>query len=247
MNSLLDDEYGKLQSSCLTASGKSNILNNIIQYKLSEPSFINHRQNFSVDIKDYLNSLIYQAEQASVGYDLIKVNNIDDLLKSIDSDQRIVYVDYFIRQLQKSSFNSEIRDFQKLRTKIIIETIISRKRIYKVKSIVSLFVYIPLYNWVSLFATIFLIGILIAIILFPAPYKFMQLLNFEITYQHISQSYVVNHILNILGSFVGISTEFKLVPRDSLTMVIYIYAKIICYLYIVSFLLNKLGEFIKEK
>lgn len=52
MIKFLEDEYKKLENSDSTFTGKSNILNNIVQLKLNETELNNHKNHISIDIKN---------------------------------------------------------------------------------------------------------------------------------------------------------------------------------------------------
>lgn len=246
MRILIEEEYAKLNNSQLTISGKCNIVNNIIQLKLSEPSLREINRDLSIDIKMYLNSLIEQAEFARIGYDSIEVKKVNEILSGLDLKERLIFIDYFIRQLQKCSFETEIVNFQKLKTRTILKQAISKSNFYKPLNIWLVCIYFPLYNIWSLFLTFIIICFLLAVVLLPAPYEIMECLNVEMNYQIISSNKIFNHFLNVFGLLATLQTDFKIVPKNSLTMILFIATKILAFLYVANFLFNKLGEYLKR-
>lgn len=244
MKDIIENEYRKLSNN-LSCSGKCNVLNNIIQLKLSELEFKNVTQHISIDIKNYLNSLVDQAESASIGYDSIEVIKVKELLKDFSLNEKLTYIDYFIRQLQKSSFENEIKSFQRLKTQSIISHTLARNQFYKPCNIYSFIVNFPLLNIFTLVLTFLFIGLLISVVLLPAPFKFMEFLNFEISYQNLSSSYFLNHLVNTFGFFVGIENQFSILAKDTFTMLAYLISKVIIFVYVGNVLFNKLSEFLK--
>lgn len=246
MRILIEEEYAKLYSDSLSSSGRCNIINNIIQIKLSEPTLSEIGQDLSIDIKKYLNALIEQAESARIGYDSIEVKKVNEILASLNFRERLIFIDYFIRQLRKCSFENEIVNFQKLKTITILKQAIAENNFYKPSGIWLICIYFPLYNIWSLFFTFIIICFLIAIVLFPAPTELMAWLNIDIKYQQISSNYIVNHFLNVFGSLAGVQIDFKLIPKNSFTMLIFLISKILAFIYVANYLVNKLGEYLKR-
>ncbi|MFK7000743.1 hypothetical protein [Flavobacterium oreochromis] len=247
MEELLREEYIKIKNNDVSSSARANIINNIIQIKLKEKTFKNYHQNISLDIKDYLNAIINQAESASIGYDSIQKHNIENILEEFTLNEKLYYINFFIRQLQKNCFEEEISKFQSLRTRTIIKHVISKKNILKCKSLWLFLIHFPQYNIFTLIFTFLLIGTSIILILLPAPFDFMQWLNFEIIYQNVSKNNFLNHVLNVFSSLVGIESDFKIIPKNEFSMFLYILSKIIAFLYVANYLFNKLVDFIKTK
>lgn len=246
MESLISEEYEKIANNALTSSGKCNIISNIVQIKLSEPSLTNIKQDLSIDIKDYLNSLIEKAESASIGYDSINVHKVNETLSQLPFDRKIFFINYLIRQLQKSAFEHEIRHFQKLKTSTILWNLFSKNEFYKPKTWWLISLYFPVYNIVTFCFTFIIISILIAIVLLPSPYSFMGWLHFDITYQQLSNNFFLNHLLNIFSSLVGIESEFKIQSKDLFSASIHVIGRIITFIYVVNYLFNKLSEYLKN-
>lgn len=246
MEDLIKLEYKKIADNKHSSSGKCNILNNIIQVKLSHPLLRNLNQDISIDIKAYFNALIEKAESASIGYDSIEVRKVNEILIELTLSERIFFIDYLIRQLQKSSFENEIKGFQKLKTSTILFSLLSKENFYKPKSWGLFFLYFPMYNMATLCFTFIMIGFFITIVLLPSPFSFMGVLSYELTYQHINADFFVNHLLNVFSSFVGIESDFKVVPKDTFSAVVYILGRILAFIYVVNYLFNKLSEYLKS-
>lgn len=246
MKTLIETEYLKLNSKEFSASGVCNILNNIIQIKLNEPSLRNFGQNISADLKQYLNALINQSESSSFGYDSIEVKKIKEILLEFTLSESLQYLDFFIRQLQKNSFEAEIRCFQKFKYWLILKHSFKKNNLYKPRYLLNICLYLPQYSFFSLLLTLFIIASFVAIVLMPAPIEFMGIFDFQIKYQSLSSNFVLNHLMNLFGYFVGLETEFEIVPLNVFSMGAIILSKIFSFLFIANYLFSKLGDFLKR-
>lgn len=240
----LQDEYTKLENTDTTFTGKSNILNNIVQLKLSEPDLNNYKNHISIDIKRYLISLIELAELGAIKYDEIRERKIIELLNQIQNKEKLYYLNFLIRQLQKSSFEDEIKKFQKLRIKTIL--LGSLKDILNFNSILNILIYFPLYNLFSLSITLFIVALLSALILLPAQISWMSIFNFNIVYQDICSNYYFNHFINVFSSLIGVNEDFKIKSENAFSMIALMVGKIFLFSYVIVFILNKFSDYLKR-
>lgn len=241
----LENEYNKLDDSNLNATSKVNLLNNIIQVKIDNLSYRNVRNDLSIDIKMFLSAIIDLAEYGPHKYDTINDESIMLIFNSLKDDQeKLYYIEYFIRQLQKSSFEIEIKKYQKIKIKTIIK--ISKKKIWHPKSIFDILLYYPAYNILNLCITLFLIAVILSIITLPAPFEIMGMLNYKIEYFALSNTFLYNHFLNVISSLIGVNDEFKVVPLDCSSMIILIFGKIFMYIYVIVYIFNKLTDYLKR-
>ncbi len=244
MQELLSNEYEKLKSDNLSITGKVNILNNIIQFKLNEIKFQNFNHNLSIDVKYYFNSLIELAEMGPNNYDTISLDRIDELLQKINYNDRIIYLNYFIRLLEKGSFKNELKEFQKIKNQEIVKN--SIKNFLNINSIWKLFIYFPLINIYSLFLTLFIILVIINLILLPAPFEFMEILNYDLSYLELSDNFFLNHSINITSALIGANPNFKITPLDITSIILLVIGKLFIYIYVISLVLGKLTDLIKR-
>lgn len=244
MEDFLRNEYEKLNSTALTVTGKCNILNNIVQLKFQEPELVNYKNDISVDIKKYLISIIDVAELGAKNYDTIKDEKIAELVHNLNKTDKVIYIDYWIRQLQKSSFDDEVKKFQKLKTKILIGNAVND--VWHLKSWLQLFAYIPIYNVCTLIITLIIIAFVSCVVLLPAPNDFMGIFNYNIEYTQFSDNFYINHFTNIISSLVGVNSDFKIESRDFLSQFALIVAKVFIFIYVITVLLNKLSDLIKR-
>lgn len=244
MIDFLEEEYAKLENIDTTYSGRSNILNNIVQLKLSEPNLNNYKNHISIDIKKYFISLIELAELGPIKYDEIRERKIIELLCHIENKEKIYYLNFLIRQLQKSSFEDEIRKFQKLRIKTILLN--SSKDFFNFRSILNILIYFPLYNLFSLTITLFIVAIISGLILLPAQISCMSIFNFNITYQNICSNFNFNHFINIFSSLIGVNEDFKIRAENVFSMFALMIGKIFLFSYVIVFILNKFSDYLKR-
>ena len=244
MKKLLEEEYKKLLSAELTPNGKVNILNNIVQFKISETEFVDCKNDLSIDIKRYLDALIELAEKGARNYDIINENQLRELLNNFSHQEKIAYLDYFIRILEKSAFKDDIKKLQKLKYITIVKY--NLKTIWKPTSVFKILIHFPLYNIITLSVTLIIIGLIANIVLLPAPLKIMQIINVRLELLPISNNIVVNHFINVSANLIGVNSEFKIIPLDTKSMIVLMLGKIFMFSYVATLIFNKLTDLIKR-
>lgn len=244
MKELLNEEYDRLKNTSLSEQGVYNTLNNIVQIKIEEPHLVKLNNDLSVDFKKMIIASIELAETAPNRYDSIKASKFKEMIHSFSQIDRILYLNYMIRQLQKSSFEQEIKEFQKLRTLTILNHSL---RNFSFRNLIRIVIYFPLVSILTMLLTLGAFGMIYSLILLPAPFEWMGILKFKIQYTEISDNNVVNHFLNSMASLVGANDGFELSPKNTLTAIIVILGKTFTLLYVAVLIKNKLDQFINRR
>lgn len=244
MVELLDKEYLKLENSELSPSGLVNLHNNIIQLKINENDLKNHKNHISVDVKNYMNAVINLAEKGAANYDVIKIDNLNELLSMFDNNQKINFLNYFIRLLEKSSFKELIPKFQRLRNESIINN--CKINLFSYKSLKKCLIYLPILSIRNLICTLILICVITNLICLEAPFEFMGILDLNIKYLNLSDAFLINHFLNVSSYLVGINSSFQIEPLNAFSMIMMILGKIFIYVYVSTLVLTKLTDLIKR-
>jgi hypothetical protein len=237
MKEILKKEYFKLEKNDITPTGKVNLLNNIVQFKLNEIEYQKFNNDLSIDIKRYLNSLVDLAENGARKYDIINDDKIM-FLNDVDFSDKIKYINYFIRILEKSAFKDDIEELQKIKH--------SWSNFWSCQSVLNILIYFPLYNIYTLSISLLIITLIANLILLPAPFDVLAFLNYKIEYLTISDNKVYNHFINITSGLIGVNGRFSITPLDSKSMIILILGKIFIFSYVVTLIFNKLTDLIKR-
>jgi hypothetical protein len=243
MKEILKKEYFKLEKNDITPTGKVNLLNNIVQFKLNEIEYQKFNNDLSIDIKRYLNSLVDLAENGARKYDIINDDKIM-FLNDVDFSDKIKYINYFIRILEKSAFKDDIEELQKIKYKSILKH--SWSNFWSCQSVLNILIYFPLYNIYTLSISLLIITLIANLILLPAPFDVLAFLNYKIEYLTISDNKVYNHFINITSGLIGVNGRFSITPLDSKSMIILILGKIFIFSYVVTLIFNKLTDLIKR-
>jgi hypothetical protein len=243
MKEILKKEYFKLEKNDITPTGKVNLLNNIVQFKLNEIEYQKFNNDLSIDIKRYLNSLVDLAENGARKYDIINDDKIM-FLNDVDFSDKIKYINYFIRILEKSAFKDDIEELQKIKYKSILKH--SWSNFWSFQSVLNILIYFPLYNIYTLSISLLIITLIANLILLPAPFDVLAFLNYKIEYLTISDNKVYNHFINITSGLIGVNGRFSITPLDSKSMIILILGKIFIFSYVVTLIFNKLTDLIKR-
>jgi hypothetical protein len=243
LKEILECEYQKLEDINISATGKVNLLNNIVQFKLNESEFQNFKNDLSIDIKRYLNSLVELAENGARNYDIINDDKIE-FLESVEYKDKIKYIEYFIRILENSSFKDDIKKLQKFKYKVILKDSLSN--FWKFQSIFKIIIYYPLYNTFSLFISLILITLFANLILLPAPLEKLAFLNYDIEYLNLTENRIFNHFINVTSALIGVNNKFNITPLDGKSMFFLILGKIFIFSYVVTLIFNKITDLIKR-
>jgi len=214
----------------------------IIQIKISEPHLHSVCQNLSLDIKHLANSILDVAENASQKYDNLKYTQFIDVLKGFRIEDQIEFIEYILRLFRKSSFENDIQKFQSELVRLKITK--SKKQLLKgnLLEMFKIAYLFPQKGVLQLFSTILFLPFIYIIILLPTPFNW-TLLNFKIQYQNISNNYLINHFLNVIGDLCGVNENFEVIPLNSLTMSLFILGKLLFLIVFINLTIVKLTEY----
>lgn len=236
LNDILTKEQGRLEES-LSITEKLNILYNLIILK---NSFGIH--NFYKDVKKIIDYYIELIKTSDFGYDSINYKKLDKVLQCLSSEEQISFLKYSISIISRELPEHDIDWFLSKLNKAEINNIIRKRSIIMYPKILFLFAGTEVLNLIIVFIVFILITY---IILLPAPYSSWEIFNLH--YVNYSSNFFINHLLNILSLFGNIDTDFKIVSRNGLGLVVLIFAKIVFVLLIVNFIYKKLSEKITIK
>tara|TARA_R110001592_G_C12992912_1_gene735201 strand:- start:68 stop:796 length:729 start_codon:yes stop_codon:yes gene_type:complete len=242
MEQLLQEEYNKLDECERSSLEKFNIINNIIQIKLDNIPNQGYNNDITIDIKKMINYHIQVGEEAPLNYDSIKAKKFGEMISIFPIKDKLLLIDYFLRQLEKSAFKNEIKEFQKLKSELTLRNSIST---FSLNSFLNIIILFPLHNIFFLLVTVLFIGFLTGIILLPEINPFFGVLDFKLNYTQIAENKFINHFLNVCGYLSGLDDDF-LKPLNSTTYASIIIGKFIMFIYVSCLIVNKLTEYIKR-
>lgn len=215
-----------------------NLIYSLIQLKKnSENSEI--IKTIYVDVKLFIKTYIKSIENRDCGYDLLQPLKILTAINYVNNlNDRFNLLTYAYRNLKINEFESEsdfIKDeINKTKTKIL-----NSKRKY-----FSSLIHQCSYDLKSIAITVLTLFLFTNLILWPAPYKFMEV--YEITYANYSSNFSVNHILNIIAKIGGVNDSFNVEINSIIGLFFLLLIKLLYIIFIVNFLFEKLKELIQK-
>lgn len=217
---------------------KANLLYFLITLKKASP-IKKIRNSIYIDIKNFTDSYITYIDKKQFGYDEINLDKITDLILNVEglsNQYKLLLFTY--RKLIFKGFESEAslvkEKANKLKGKILLKDGKWLKALIHQCS----------YSFKSIIITLSVLLLICCIVLFPAPFAFMEVFN--ISYNDYSSNFIVNHVLNIVSSTVLASDGFK-VTTSSLTGVLSLFLfKVMYVVFIINFLFEKIKNFMNN-
>ena len=240
LQKIIDSEKAKLNC-VISPIEKVNILYNLIAIKQNFPD-IHFENNIYVDIKALINNYVDVVKSNDYGYDFFCYSKLFRAINQLNYRERLSVLNYL-----NSTVAREFPDFDRaviidFIKKVKIEKIVKDKDIAKFPQAFILFSSLDIEKLLLVLAVFF---ILTVIILLPAPFGWMEL--FEIDYHHFSNSFILNHILNIFSLFGGFSNGMEIIAINSMGVLLLLVGKIAFVLLIVNFVYKKIADKISIK
>ena len=210
---------------------KVGILYNLIAIKYKEQV----DKNIYLDIKQLINNYIDLIRMNNYGYDLIYKEKILTVINYLPIEKKESILYYLYSELS--------REFPELDRSWVHNALkkVRINKLYKDKTIISLFYALMLYssmNILNLILTIAIFVICVAIILLPSPYDWMTV--FDINYAYYSDYFMVNHLLNVIAVFADINNGFHIKALNAFGLFIQLVAKFFFFTLIVNFIYKKI-------
>jgi hypothetical protein len=232
-----DELYGRTG---LTAAYKFNKINSICEIKKACPELKNFKRSIYQDIKFYLISYVKSAENKKFGYDELRLELAFELIKSFSPKERISLAKYFQKILKQHYLEDELKKCSLFvnqcefhHSKVQLK---ERKEIFS--NILILLSSGITYNNITIGLILLIIPIAKILILLPAPFK--SWIFYKVEYDNISSVFFINHILNCIGDFFGITKNFKIQYLNWFSFLTAIFGKVFLILVIINFLIKEL-------
>ncbi|PZX10892.1 hypothetical protein LX69_03278 [Breznakibacter xylanolyticus] len=220
---------------------KAGLYFSIIQIKKDNPLLSNEVNTLYLDAKKFISCYINSIEERDLGYDVIDTNKILKCINLLgDYQEQFQLAQNAYRLLRTKGFEDESKT---------LRTIMNQKKTQLIKSkpyflgkYFKLILHLSSYSLSSIALSIFTIFIITYIVLLPAPIESWQ--NFSVVYHSYSDSFYINHMVNIITSLFGVTNDFK-VETSNLTGIFTIMSIKLFYLvFIVNYLYKKFIDII---
>lgn len=202
---------------------------------------INYKQNKSSNsyqlIKQYINFNIQAIKKENYGYDEMNYDKFIKLIKPLSYDEKLAILKYLI-----STFNTNLPDYN-LDHYLKEIKIIEINKIFHSNKIILYPKALILLSGIStscLIITLLSVYILTTIILLPSIDNDISL--FKVEYENYHNNFHINHILNILSVFTGLSNNIKISPLNIIGLFLLIIGKLIFMLIIINYVYKKITD-----
>lgn len=234
---IIEEEYRKLSASS-SVSEQSNMLYNIIKLKVKIHQF----GSIYKDIKKFIDAYIESIKLADYGYDNFNYSKIEQLINYLPFSQRISILQYITSVSSRELPEYDRTWFITTKHKSEIEQIIEKREYVLYPKAILLYLGQSMKRLLFGLTLLFLFTCLI---LLPAPIELFA--NIEVTYEDYSQSFALNHFINILTLYADLNNNVKVEPVNPAGLLVIIFGKLLFVTFIVNFFYFRISDKIAQK
>lgn len=221
---------------------KSAILYLIIQIKSECVNVRNYKKSIYLDIKYFIKYYVNSVEKKDYGYDQL---NIQKLINAIDASnrdkERYELAIYASRQINLNGYEKELNEFKNYKDSCKTKSLRHSKSINDKLRLLS---HLCSYNLKVITIILFTIFLVSNLIFLPAKYEVFEL--FHLHYRNYSDSFYLNHMLNLVTITFGLENDNIITPLNWLGVIILALLKSIYILLIVNYLYQKVLNIMYE-
>ncbi len=210
----------------------TQLIFSIIQIKKKNFKLKNFNQSIYLDVKEFAHNYINSVERKDFGYDTLDISKLESAINSLENPkERNTISIHIIRELHKKGLTDEVDSFKSYSNKIRTQSLKSKSGF---KNYLNLISHLCSYNLRTISILLLLCFIGTYIILLPAPFSDMAI--FKIYYFDYSNSFCVNHFLNLLVSIFDLEDEKFIKPLNGFGVIILSFLKLTYILLIANYL-----------
>lgn len=235
--SYIEQQYNQLKA--YQYKQNYQLLFNLIQAKV-QFGMPNYKRSLYLDTKKFVEAYIKAAETQDYGYDEVLLDKIKEVVRLLEPKQRISILHtarrlMYMRGYEVDNVVDEIRN-QKIN--------VAKDGNWKQK-LYALCLWMSA-RWWALLLSYGAYIVILAVILLPAPFKWMEL--FELEYKSYDDIFLWNHILNTLALLTGNENlSPAITPTGFVGLGAYVIGVVLFYLIIGNFVLRKLEDYLTLK
>jgi len=222
---------------------KAGLYYSVIQIKKDNPSIKNEINSIYLDAKRFIFCYINSVEERDLGYDVVDTKKISKCIEALDNAQEQLQLSLnAYRLLKTKGFEDEGKEIRKLSNKKKTDVIRNQK--YKFGKYFKLLLHLSSYSLSSIVLTICIIILISYVILLPAPFD--EWVTYKVNYHIYSDSFYINHLVNILSNIFGIKNDFTIETFGLLGVFTLMTLKLFYLVFIVNYLYKKVIDIINN-
>lgn len=233
----IEQQYNQLRK--YKYKNNYQILYNLIQAKV-QFALQNYKRSLYIDAKKFIEAYVKAAETQDYGYDEILLSKIKDIIRFLEPKQMVSLLHTTRRLMYTRGYDVDeiLYEIRNLEASIAWKGNIKQK-------LYSICLWMSIRWWILLLSYLAYI-IILNIVLLPAPFRCMEL--FCIEYRTYDDSFILNHIINVLALITGNDNlSPQITPTGIIGMIVYIIGVLLFYLIIGNFVLRKIEDYLTLK
>lgn len=222
---------------------KANLYFSIIQIKKDNFDLNQFGNSIYIDSKMFIHFYINSIFERDIGYDVIdlkKIKKCINICENKDEQYQLSLNSY--RLLKTKGFEEESRKIKKIvnakKTKLLNE------QHYYLGKYVKILLHLSTYNLCSILLVSFILFLISFIVLLPAPYKSWEI--YSVTYQSFSDSFLINHFINLLSKIFAINNSFKIETYSIIGILSIVSIKVLYIIFIANYLYKKVIDILNN-
>ncbi len=239
----IENLYKKIDTIDSNNHLKAGLYFSIIQIKKDNPSLSSDVNSIYLDAKRFISIYIQSIDERDLGYDIIDINKLKKCINICgNKHEQFLLSQNSYRILKAKGFEEESKQMKKIvnskKTELLYE------RPYYLGKYIRILFHLSTYNLFSIISTIFILFLISLIVLLPAPYKSWEIYN--VTYHSYSDSFLANHIINLLSNIFGIKNSFNIETNSIFGILSIIAIKLFYIVFIVNYLYKKVIDILNN-
>lgn len=223
------EQYKLLLKTERDSKSRLSILFSIIDFCLTEYSFSDECYLYA---KEIIQLEFDTFQERKYGYDQIKIDKYLCLFKRFPSPEKISILEFFKRMLVVNQYTNSIYRINDTIEKEKYRMFFYQRRKFWWLKVIYKYPSLSLTNLLITFGVLFVVY---CIVLLPAPFKPLQLIEVE----QYNYSSISSHVFTVLGLVFGLYENISIVPLNNFGVILLIAFKCFFSLYIIGYLLNE--------
>ena len=231
---IINQMYVQLDTQPMGKGARAQLYYNIISVKQTEGI-----TDIYLDIKHFIRNYVYALDEQNYNYDRIDSLKIMAVVNALVIEQKIAILDFlrkiFIRHQCEDNWDLFASDYYQTKLLIIKVDWYWLNPV----SLLKLLHYKMSYSRLGLFMVLGIFVLLDLVLLYPNPWGIWMDM-FKVDYRHLSDSFLLNHVMNVLLGLFEFDIDFKVLPLNFLAMLLLIFAKSFKILLVIGYIVDKI-------
>jgi len=231
---IINQTYSDLETKILPNADRAQLYYTIVCIKQSE-----NISDIYLDIKHFIKNYVIALDEQRYNYDKIDAQKIMHLVNLLVIEQKVAILDFLRKMFIRHQCDDDWKIFEPDYYKLKVDALMSKWHDWINPISLFRFLYFKLcYSNAALFTALSCFLLLDMVIMLPNPWDIWPSF-YKIEYHQISDSFYVNHVMNIVMALFEFDIDFKVLPLNLLALVALLFGKGIKILVVVGYIIDK--------